>query len=125
MNQTRPDTIPTTFDNRRHARRVAVEKPCKIFDPRTGRYFPGRTVDLSQDGILVRLHQATNFKPGDEVKIGVAMHDRQGLIQAKELIDSTVMRMLHTEDGATTIAVQFDAAARRGERTAQAARKAA
>lgn len=125
MTQISADT-KTPITNRRNTRRVSVEKPCKIQDLKTGRYFSGRTVDLSQDGILVRLHQATNFKPGDAVKIGVAMHDRQGLIQAKELIDSTVVRMLHTEDGATTIAVQFDAAAEQIERaTTQAMRKAA
>ena len=114
------------FENRRSSRRVAVEKPCKIHDPRTGRYIAGRTIDVSQNGILARLPQAGNLRPGDSVLVGVAMHDRQGLIQAKELMESRIVRMLHTEDGATTIAVQFHAAAGRKERaTTELTRKAA
>lgn len=119
----------SSFDNRRESRRVAVEKPCKLQDPRTGKYISGKTVDLSQDGILVRLSQATNLKPGDPVLLGVAMNEHQGILQAKELIESTVVRMLHTEDGATTIAVQFNAAAERVEnattQVTQVTRKAA
>lgn len=99
------------FTDRRSVRRVPVEKPCKIQDPRTGRYLGGATIDLSQHGIMVRIGQPTNLKPGDDVLIAVAMHDRQGLIQAKEMIESRIVRVLETGDGATTLAVQFHSAA--------------
>jgi len=106
-----PDAAAMPFDNRRSARRVPVEKPCKIRDPRTGRSIAGATIDLSPRGIMVRVKQPTNLKPGDEVLIGVAMHDRQGIIQAKEMIESRIVRVLETADGATTLAVQFHSAA--------------
>ena len=112
MNAT--NTPSTTVEtNRRACRRVAVERPCKVKDTATGRYIAGVTIDLSQHGMLVRLLQPSNLKPGDDVNIGVAMHEHQGLIQAKELIEARVVRRLDGEDGTITLAVQFHAAMQR------------
>lgn len=79
-------------------------------DRATGRYIAATTIDLSQHGIMVRLAQPCHLKPGDDVLIGVAMHERQGIIQAKEMIESHVVRRLDAAEGPTTLAVQFRSA---------------
>lgn len=119
-------SILSTADNdRRSCRRVSVERPCKIRDRATGRYFSATTIDLSQHGIMVRLAQPSNLKPGDEVLIGVAMHDRQGIIQAKEMIEARVVRRLDSGEGETTLAVQFIAALEQAADQSQAAQRKA
>ena len=119
-----PSIARTSDADRRTSRRVAVQRPCKIKDSATGRYIGATTIDLSQHGIMVQIAQPTNLKPGDDVLIAVAMHERQGIIQAKEMIESQVVRRLELADGGTTLAVQFVAALKRVD-TQQAARKAA
>ncbi len=103
-------TIASNDQNRRACRRVNVQRPCKIKNCTTGRYVAATTIDLSQHGIMVRLLQPSNLKPGDDVLIGVAMHEHQGMIQAKEMIESRVVRRLDSEDGQSILAVQFIAA---------------
>jgi hypothetical protein len=94
-------------DRRRHPR-VEVTQPCKICDPRSGRYIAGTTRDLSSHGLLIDLPRLIDLKPGDRLHVGVAMKRRQGLLLAKEMIEAKVVRAMPTIDDHTLLAVQFE-----------------
>jgi len=95
-------------DRRRHPR-LQVERPCKIYDPQSDKYFAGNTRDLSESGLLIDVPRVLELKPGDRVHVGVAMKRRQGLLLAKEMIEAIVVRALATVDDHTALAVRFDA----------------
>ena len=57
--------------------------------------------------MLLRINRPLALRPGDRVFVGVAMLDRQGLIPAKEMIESIIVRSFRAEDDATTIALRF------------------
>lgn len=93
-------------DRRRHPR-LALERPCKIFDPRSGKYVAATTRNLSTHGLLIELPRLTALKPGDHVHVGVAVTRRQGLLLAKEMIQAQIVRAMQTVDDHTMLAVQF------------------
>jgi len=94
-------------DRRRHPR-VEVTQPCKICDPRSGRYLAGTTRDVSSHGLLIELPRLIDLKPGERLHVGVAMKRRQGLLLAKEMIEAKVVRSLPTMNDHTLLAVQFE-----------------
>ena len=58
-------------DRRRHERH-AVEKLCKIYDPASRRFAPGRTRDISRSGALVTIQWARPLSEGDHIDIIIA-----------------------------------------------------
>ena len=107
--------------DRRKYRREPLERPCKIYDPRSMKYISGTTLDVSCGGLLIDVPRLLEIKPGEHLFIGVAMTRRQGFIQAKEMIDAVVLRAAATVDDHTTLAVSFDAAMEQDEAPMRAA----
>jgi hypothetical protein len=94
--------------DRRRYPRIELQRPCKVFDPSTGKYHAGQTRDLSNGGILLEIPRLLELKPGDRVHVGVAMTRRHAILQAKEMIEAIVVRSLATQDDCTHLAVKFD-----------------
>lgn len=94
-------------DRRRHLR-LPIERPCKMHDPRSGKYVSGMTRDLSCGGLMIDVPRLLWLKSGDTVHVGVAIKRRQGLLLAKEMIEATVVRSISTVDDHTALAVRFD-----------------
>jgi hypothetical protein len=97
--------------DRRRQNRISIERPCKIHDPRTGKYVSAVTCDLSESGLLIDVPRLLELKPGDKVFVGVAMTRRQALLHAKEMMEASVVRALPTTDDHTQLAVRFDSSA--------------
>lgn len=95
-----------TDERRRHAR-INIVRPAKIYDPRGCKYIGATTRDLSTHGLMLEIERPVALKPGDEILVGVAMDDRQAIIESKELTEAVVVRSLQTEDERTTIAVRL------------------
>ena len=93
-------------DRRRHVR-VSVNQPCKIHDPRSGKYIAGQTQDMSSGGLLVELPRLMSLKPGDDVHVGVALKRRQALLRCNEMIRTVVTRVMHTVDDRTLLGLKF------------------
>ena len=111
-------------DRRRHPR-VQLERPCKLHEPRSGKYVSAMTRDLSVGGLLIDVPRLLDLKPGDMLHVGVAIKRRQGLLLAKEMIEATVVRAMQTVDDHTTLAVSFDPPSAAAWASADAARMAA
>jgi len=99
-------TMTVDGDRRRHPR-VAVKQPCKIHDPRGGKYCAGETQDMSSGGLLIELPRLISLKPGDEVHVGVALKRRQALLRCNEMLKAHVTRALHTVDDRTLLGLKF------------------
>lgn len=56
------------IDRRREPRR-RVQIEGKLFDPKSNRYFPCRTVDLSQNGALVEITSTKGLRVGQPVSV--------------------------------------------------------
>jgi hypothetical protein len=85
--------IEIDFD-RRQSTRVALRRPCKVFNPRSGRYASGSTCDVSTVGMLLRLERPLNVEIGDRLYVGVAQKRRQTLLRSTEMIEAEVVRSL-------------------------------
>lgn len=96
--------------DRRRSPRLQLERPCKIFDPRSRKYIAATTRDLSTTGLLLDVPSVVEVKPGETLHVGVAMTRRQGLLQAKEMMEAVVVRSMITVDDHTALAVHFETA---------------
>jgi hypothetical protein len=94
-------------DRRRHER-VPLERPCKVYEPRSGRYILASTRDLSCGGLLIDVPRLIDLRPGDTLHIGVAMKRRQGILPAADMVEAVVVRCTPTVDDHTALAVKFN-----------------
>ena len=101
--------LADTVDRRAH-RRSELTRPCRVQDPRTGRFLHGTTCDVSLGGVLIRLHRRVDLQPGDRLGVGIAFDERQALLLAKDFIDAVVVRALGTPSGETMVALTYPAA---------------
>ncbi len=92
---------------RRIHRRLSMERPCKLYIPRVGRYLTGCTWNLSAGGVLVQLDQGAPLEPGDHLYVGVALKRRQAVLSATEMVEADVVRVVPTADDGVALALHF------------------
>lgn len=98
----------TTMDSdRRGADRIAIRRPCKVFEPRARKYVSGSTVNVARGGMLLRLDRPLALEPGDRLYVGVAQTRRHALVRSEELIEGTIVRSL-VSAGEVYLAVRFE-----------------
>jgi hypothetical protein len=102
--------VPIEGD-RRHAQRVAVHRPCKLYEPRSARYIAAGTCDISQGGLLLDVPALMNVKAGDLLHVGVAVKRRQAVLLPNEMMQAIVVRIMPTVDDHTLLAVRLVAQA--------------
>ncbi|MDY7107496.1 MAG: PilZ domain-containing protein [Planctomycetota bacterium] len=98
--------IEIDFD-RRQSPRVALRRPCKVFNPRSGRYVSGSTCDVSTGGMLIRLERPLNVEIGDRLYLGVAQKRRQALLRSTEMIEAEVVRSLTGATGEMLLGIRL------------------
>lgn len=88
-----------------------MERSAKLFCPRTGRFFAGRTTNISAGGVLVELDALEAIGSGDEIRMTIAFGDRF-IVPMSELVSGTVIRASRTDDAARSrLAIAYDNAA--------------
>ncbi len=102
------ELAPAIDGDRRTHPRLEYVRPCKVFSPALQKYFLGSTQDLSTGGMLIRIPQLVDVRPGDVLHVGVATKRRDQFLRAVEMIRTTVTRSMKTVDDHTTVAVHFD-----------------
>ena len=93
--------------DRRLFERVESHRPCKVFDPQSGKYIAGETCDISEGGLMIVCDRPLMAAPGDTVYVGVAMTRRQALISATEMREAEVIRVLRDSEGRSAVALRF------------------
>lgn len=82
-------------------------RPCKLFIPRTGRYLPGTTSNLSCGGVMLRVAGQSALEPGDSVFLGIAMKRRQAVLPTREMIEARVLRVAQEPGDGVAVAARF------------------
>ena len=80
--------------DRRRAARVKVCRPVKLQCTATGKYYRGRTKDLSIDGVWLEADHPSGFAVGQTVRVGIAWSDRHSVLNASGMPHGTVVRCL-------------------------------
>lgn len=92
---------------RRQHERIPIERPCKVFDPRSHKYLLGSTCDLSASGMMLKLEHPLQIVPGEILHVGVAQKRRQMLLRSSEMTPVRVVRCLHSPEGETCLGLEL------------------
>jgi hypothetical protein len=86
---------------RRRGARVRQARPVKVYDPTTGRFFAGRTCDVSSSGARIWLPLFVPLRPGKALSVHIGL-DRGGqpLANRRQMIPARVVWMDRREQGA-------------------------
>jgi hypothetical protein len=93
-------------ERRQHAR-LGVEIHCKVRCPRTGRYHPAITTDLSSGGSLLTVQTPVPLGEGQRLEIALPQAD-SAVLRARDLIKATVVRSSAVLDRHQVVAICFD-----------------
>jgi hypothetical protein len=92
---------------RRDGPRIALSRPCKVYEPRSLKYVAGTTCDVGSGGMLLRLSRRLDVQPDDHVYVGVAQKRRHAILRSDEMIEAKVVRTLPLTSGEVALAVRF------------------
>lgn len=107
---------------RRRGLRIRQQRPIKIFEPTTHRYYGGQTEDLSATGLRIELPLSTPVGPGKLVNVhvglgehGESLANRRKMIPAKVVwvsreADLTTGRLMAGIEFISSITAHLDAA---------------
>jgi hypothetical protein len=77
---------------RRRGLRIRQDRPVKIFDAAAGKYFGGRTEDISSTGLRLELPGYAPIRPGDVLSIHVGLNGRgEALANRRQMIPARVV----------------------------------
>ena len=99
--------VPKTSPDRRREARTRLIRPVKVRCDQSGaRYLAGTTQNVSPDGAMLQLNYPSRLALGQRVRIAIARHRSQSLLNAHEMMDATIVRSLG--HGRTQhVAIQF------------------
>lgn len=92
---------------RRTSERLNLQRPCKLYIPRIGRYLAGSTWNLSAEGGLLQLERPVPLEPGDRLLVGIALTRRQPIFCSADMVHARVTRVLPTDNDSIALAVRF------------------
>ena len=96
---------------RRRGLRIRQNRPIKIFEPVTQRYFGGQTEDLSATGLRIELPLATPMRPGKLVNVHVGLgQSGESLANRRRMVPARVVWVSREADrttGCLTAGVEF------------------
>ena len=93
--------------NRRAHQRLRVARPCKLYVPKTRRYLPGSTRNVSAGGALLRVAAHPAVAAGDRLWVGIALKRSQGILMSNQMLKATVVRLAHAAGGVMVLALSF------------------
>src|SRR5688572_3731481 len=77
---------------RRRGLRIRQCRPVKMYEPRTSRYFPGRTADISATGIRLKLPLSVPIIPGSMVSLHIGVKSSSdSLGSRRHMLDARVV----------------------------------
>lgn len=107
---------------RRRGLRIRQNRPVKVFEPGSARYFGGQTCDVSSTGLRIELPASMPVLPGKTITIHVGLSEKgQALANRRAMIPARVVwvdrsgdlknpRMMAGVEFVSSIAAHLDAA---------------
>ncbi len=112
-------TEPYTLDSlhltdsgseRRRGMRVRQDRPVKLLDPRSGRFFGGKTCDISATGLRIELPLFASIREGETVNVHVGLSSSgQTLANRKSMMPAKIAWIDRSFDGKIEAGVEFTA----------------
>lgn len=94
-------------EERRQDVRVDVARLGKVYDPRSRKFLPCATCNLSRGGAMLEVVGRLPLQAGDRLMLGLPQSARQAVVPANEMVEVEVVRALPTTDNRQGIAVRF------------------
>jgi hypothetical protein len=94
MNGTLTATSHETADDveRRRGLRIAQNRPIKVLEPTSARYFGGQTADISSTGLRIELPVSAPVRPGKVLSIHVGLNlAGESLANRRQMIPAKVV----------------------------------
>lgn len=89
---------------RRRGLRVRQQRPVKIFESMTGRYFGGQTEDISSTGLRLELPAYAPIREGETLNIHVGLSKNGGsLANRRQMIPARVVWVSRTLEGGAKV----------------------
>jgi hypothetical protein len=82
---------PSANPERRRGLRIKQTRPVKLYDPRTSRYFPGQTADISASGLRLNLPLSSPIIPGNTLSLHIASNS--SFASKRQMIEAKVIWM--------------------------------
>ena len=98
--------MSTHDGERRSEPRHDLQRPCKVWDPRSGKYHTGSTRNVSRSGMLLEIDRPLWLASGDEIFVGVAARRRDSVLLRREMAEAQVVRTALTPTDRTVIAIR-------------------
>lgn len=98
---------PCPMADRRRAVRLMLIRPAKLFDPRADKYFPGRTTNLSDTGVLLTVNRSMPIHTGDELSVGLSRDEFPSVLTSRDFRPSRVVRVIPIDQHAQAVALEF------------------
>ncbi len=99
------------IEERRQSPRIDLTRLGKLYDPRSRKFLPCSTCNLSRGGAMLEVVGRLPLCAGDRLMLGLPTTSRQALVTANEMVEVEVVRALPTTDNRQGIAVRFVAPA--------------
>lgn len=93
--------------DRRDGPRVSLSRPCKVYDPKSGKYIAGTTRNVSAGGLSMVAFKSLPLEAGDRLYVGITKKRRQALLKSDEMVEIEVVRALASTAGDTAIGAKF------------------
>lgn len=94
-------------EERRQDVRVDVTRLGKVYDPRSRKFLPCATCNLSRGGAMLEVVGRLPLQAGDRLMLGLPQSARQAIVPTNEMVEVEVIRALPTTDNRQGIAVRF------------------
>lgn len=86
------EAIGCESSERRRGLRVRQSRPVKVYDAAAGRYFGGKTEDISATGLRIELPIYAPIEPGDTLNIHVGLNGKgEALANRRQMLAARVV----------------------------------
>jgi hypothetical protein len=115
MTLTEPFTLDTlqisdSGAERRRGLRVRQDRPVKLFDPQSSRFFGGKTCDVSATGLRIELPAFASVRLGETVNVHVGLSSAgQTLANRRSMMPAKIVWVDRSMDGRLEAGVEFTA----------------
>lgn len=95
------------LEERRESQRIEVTRLGKVYDPRSRKFLPCASCNLSRGGAMLEVVGRLPLKQGDRLMLGLPTSHAQAVVPTNEMVEVEVIRSLPTTDNRQGIAVRF------------------
>lgn len=87
--------------------RIDMRRPCKIYDPRSRKYVPAVTRNVSKSGAMIDTPRLMDVPSDTTIQVAIARDPGQSLLMTEDMVDAVVVRATHSVGGRTSLGLRF------------------